>query len=173
VLIYSSLKGGDRGSDDFQPALDLLRPALRAMSELVRLDKQLSEYETSFSEAIYQLEDVAASISSYESDIEDNPRRLAEIEERLDLISRLKRKYGATIEEILQRAAEDQAELESIINRDEIIARLQKQDSQLRKEIGLIAQQLSEQRRRSAELLSVAMEEQLNDLNMRRARFSV
>src|SRR5438045_3772652 len=118
VLIYGSLKGGDRGSDEFQPALDLLRPALRAMSELARLDKELSEYETSFSEAIYQLEDVAASISSYESDIEDDPQRLAEIEERLDLISRLKSKYGATIEEILQRAEDDRAELETIVNRD-------------------------------------------------------
>src|SRR2546421_1518522 len=147
VLIYGSLKGGDRGSDDFQPALDLLRPALRAMSELARLDKELSEYETSFSEAIYQLEDVAASISSYESDIEDDPQRLAEIEERLDLIARLKRKYGlTTIEEILQRAADDQAELETIIHRDELIESLQRQDGLLRQEIGRIAQEISERR---------------------------
>lgn len=173
VLIYGSLKGGDRGSDDFQPALDLLRPALRAMSELARLDKELSEYETSFSEAIYQLEDVAASISSYESDIEDDPQRLAEIEERLDLISRLKRKYGATIEEILQRAEDDRAELETIVNRDELIATLQKQDVQFRRDIGQLATQLSARRREAAGRLSIAMEAQLNDLNMQRARFFV
>ena len=173
VLIYGSLKGGDRGSDDFQPALDLLRPALRAMSELARLDKELSEYETSFSEAIYQLEDVAASISSYESDIEDDPQRLAEIEERLDLISRLKRKYGATIEEILQRAEDDRAELETIVNRDELIATLQKQDVQFRRNIGQLATQLSARRREAAGRLSIAMEAQLNDLNMQRARFFV
>ncbi len=173
VLIYSSLKGGDRGSDDFQPALDLLRPALRAMSELARLDKELSEYETSFSEAIYQLEDVATSISSYESDIEDDPQRLAEIEERLDLISRLKRKYGATIEEILQRAEDDRAELETIVNRDELIATLQKQDVQFRRDIGQLATRLSARRREAAGRLSTAMEAQLNDLNMQRARFLV
>src|SRR6266568_1521306 len=173
VLIYSSLKGGDRGSDDFQPALDLLRPALRAMSELARLDKELSEYETSFSEAIYQLEDVAASISSYESDIEDDPQRLGEIEERLDLISRLKRKYGATIEEILQRAEDDRTELQTIVNRDELIATLQKQDVQFRRDIGQLATRLSARRREAAGRLPIAMEAQLNDLNMQRARFFV
>src|SRR6266852_7144328 len=96
ALVYGALKGGESGGDNFQAALDLLRPALRSMNELARLDKELHESETSLSEAIYQLEDVAASISSYESDIEDDPQRLAEIEERLDLIARLKRKYAVT-----------------------------------------------------------------------------
>ncbi|MFL5591203.1 MAG: DNA repair protein RecN [Ktedonobacteraceae bacterium] len=173
VLVYGAIKGADMGSDDFKPALDQLRVAQRSMGELIRLDDNLKEYADSLEEAIYRLEDVAAGISSYETDIEDNPRRLDEIEERLDVISKLKRKYGSTIEEILKRAADDQVELESIINRDEIIAKLQQQDSQYRREIGLIAQQLSARRREAAERLSAAMEEQLNDLNMKRARFSV
>src|SRR5438874_4063038 len=173
TLVYESIKGGDTG-DDFQSALDLLRPALKALNELSRLDKNLEEHETNLSEALFRLEDVAASISSYESDIEDDPQRLAEVEERLDLIARLKRKYGlTTIEEILQRAADDQAELETIVHRDELIATLQQQDGMLRQEIGLIAQDISERRREAALLLSTAMEEQLDDLNMKRARFSV
>ncbi len=173
ALVYGALKGGESGGDNFQSALDLLRPALRSMNELARLDKELHESETSLSEAVYQLEDVAASISSYESDIENDPQRLADIEERLDLIARLKRKYGATIDEILKRAEEDRAELDTIINRDELIVTLQKQDQQLRRAIGQIAQQLSERRREAAGRLSTEMEEQLNDLNMQRARFSV
>jgi DNA repair protein RecN (Recombination protein N) len=173
TLVYGSIKGGDIG-DDFQSALDQLRPALKALNELARLDKNLEEHETNLSEAIYRLEDVAASISSYESDIEDDPQRLTEVEERLDLIARLKRKYGVTtLEEILQRAADDQAELETIVHRDELIASLQQQDGQLRQEIGRIAQRISERRREAAALLSTAMEEQLDDLNMKRARFSV
>ncbi|GAC1350751.1 MAG: DNA repair protein RecN [Ktedonobacteraceae bacterium] len=173
AIAYGAIKGSDMGGDDFKPALDQLRAAQRSLGELARLDTSLKEYSDNLAEAIYRLEDVAASISSYESEIEDNPRRLAEIGERLDLISRLKRKYGSTIEEILQRAAEDQAELEGIVNRDEIIANLQRQDGQFRREIGLIAQQLSARRREAAERLSAAMEEQLDDLNMKRARFSV
>ena len=173
TIVYGSIKGADSGSDDFKPALDQLRVAQRSISELARLDNSLREFDTSLSEAIYTLEDVAANVSSYEADIEDDPRRLADIEERLDLIARLKRKYGATIEDILQHLVEDQAELDSIVNRDEIIARLQQQDGVMRRDIGIIAQELSARRKASAEHLSAAMEEQLNDLNMKRARFSV
>src|SRR6266699_2801070 len=173
VLVYASIKGEDTG-DDFQSALDQLRPALKALNELAHLDKNLEEHDTNLSEAIFRLEDVAASISSYESDIEDDPQRLTEVEERLDLIARLKRKYGVTtIEEILQRTADDQAELETIVHRDELIASLQQQDGLLRQKIGRIAQGISERRREAAALLSTAMEEQLDDLNMKRARFSV
>jgi len=173
MLVYGAIKGADSGSDDFRPALDQLRTAQKSLSELARLDKSLEEQESSLAEAIYHLEDVAASISSYETDIEDDPQRLADVEERLDVIARLKRKYGPTIEDILQRAAEDQAELDSITHRDELIANLQQQDGQLRHEIGSIAQELSTRRRTAATELSAAMEAQLDDLNMRRARFSV
>src|SRR6266516_806075 len=127
-LVYGAIKGLDVGGDDFKPALDQLQVAQRSLGELTRLDKSLQEYADNLAEAIYRLEDVAASISSYESDIEDNPRRLSDIEERLDQIARLKRKYGATIEEILQRAARDQAELDTITNREELIAQFQRQD---------------------------------------------
>jgi DNA repair protein RecN (Recombination protein N) len=171
--VYGALKGGDATVDGFEPALDQLRPALRALNELVRLDKNLKEEEDALAEAIYRLEEVATSISGYQSDIEDDPQRLAEIEERLDLISRLKRKYGGSIEEILQRAAEDQAELETLVHRDELVEQLQKQDVQLRAEIGQLAQRISERRKAAAATLATAMEEQLNDLNMRRARFQV
>ncbi len=173
AIVYGSIKGGESG-DDYQPALDQLRPALKALGELARLDKSMEEHESNLSEAIYRLEDVAASVSSYESDIEDDPQHLAEIEERLDLIARLKRKYGVTsVEEILKRAEDDQAELDSITHRDELIASLQQQDGKFRQEIGRIAQELSTRRREAATRLSTAMEEQLNDLNMKRARFSV
>ena len=105
-LVYGAIKGAEVGGDDYKPAMDQLRIAQRSLGELARLDKSLQEYADNLAEAIYQLEDVAASISSYESDIEDDPRRLSEIEERLDQIARLKRKYGATIEEILERAGQ-------------------------------------------------------------------
>jgi DNA repair protein RecN (Recombination protein N) len=173
ALVYGSIKGADLAGDGSQAALDLLRGASRALNELARLDRSLREHEANLDEAIYRLEDVAAGISSYEADIEDDPARLAEIEERLDLIARLKRKYGATIEEILKRAEEDRAELDSIVNREEHIRTLEIQDQQLRREIGRIAQELSERRRAAATRLARAMEEQLDDLNMKRARFAV
>jgi DNA repair protein RecN (Recombination protein N) len=173
TLIYGSIKGTDVASDDFKPALDQLSDAQHSLSELVRLDQNMEEYADSLAEAIYQLEDVASSISSYEADIEDDPRRLAEIEERLDLLSKLKRKYGATVEDILKHAAANQVELDKIVNREEMIFKLQQQDSQFRRKIGALAQKLSQRRYEAAQRLAIAMEEQLNDLNMRRARFQV
>ena len=173
TLIYGSIKGSELASDDFKPALDQLSSAQRSLNELVRLDKTMEEYAEMLAEAIYQLEDVASAISSYETDIEDNPHRLAEIQERLDLLSKLKRKYGATIEEILKHAAANQAELDTIVNRDEMITKLQQQDGRFQREIGMLAQKLSQRRYEAAQQLARAMEEQLNDLNMRHARFQV
>lgn len=173
TLIYGSIKGSDLSSDDFKPALDQLQVAQRNILELARLDNTLEDIANTLSEAVYQLEDVATTVSGYESDIEDDPNRLADIEERLDLITKLKRKYGSTIEEILAYAAKSQAELDTIVNRDETIVKLQQQDQQFRRDIGAIAQTISERRQVIAERLSTAMEEQLNDLNMRRARFRV
>ncbi len=173
TLIYGSIKGSDLGGDDFKAALDQLRVAERSLSELARLDSHMEEYEETLAGAIYQLEDIATTISGYESDIEDDPQRLAEIEERLDLIAKLKRKYGATIEEILEYAARGQEELNSIEHREETILKLQREDEEFRREIGTLAGQLSVRRREAARGLAAAMEEQLNDLNMQRARFQV
>jgi DNA repair protein RecN (Recombination protein N) len=172
TFIYSAIKGTDVG-DSFQAALDQLRQAQRSLRELVRLDKNMREYEDTLAETIYQLEDVASAINSYEADIEDDPNQLTTIEERLDLITKMKRKYGDTIEDILQRATDDRAELATIEGRDETILKLQQQDRAFRKAIGSLAQQLSHQRHEAAQHLATAMEAQLNDLNMRRARFQV
>ncbi len=173
TFIYGTIKGNDLSGDDFKPALDQLRLAQRSLSDLVRLDSSMQEYADNLSEALYRLEDVATCISSYEADIEDDPRRLADIEDRLDTINKLKRKYGATIEDILEHATQAQEELDKIVHRDEILAGLQQKDDLLRREIGTLARQLSERRSEAAGSLSTAMEEQLNDLNMARARFLV
>ncbi len=173
TLIYGSIKGSELASDDFKPALDQLGNAQHSLNELVRLDKTMEEYAEMLAEAIYQLEDVASAISSYETDIEDDPHRLEEIQERLDLLSKLKRKYGATIEEMSKHAVANQAELDTIVNRDEMITKLQQQDNRFQHEIGMLAQKLSQRRYEAAQRLARAMEEQLNDLNMRHARFQV
>ena len=173
TLIYGAIKGSDIGGDDFKAALDQLRVAERSLSDLARLDSRMEEYEETLAGAIYQLEDIATTISGYESDIEDDPQRLAEIEERLDLIAKLKRKYGATIEEILAYATRGQEELNSIEHREETILKLQREDEQFRRAIGVLAGQLSARRQGAARRLATAMEEQLNDLNMQRARFLV
>jgi DNA repair protein RecN (Recombination protein N) len=95
------------------------------------------------------------------------------VEERLDLIARLRRKYGATIHEVLAYADEAAAELDSLTHRDERIAELDQQTQRLREEIGALATQLSRVRQQAAVTLARAMEAQLDTLHMKRARFEV
>jgi DNA repair protein RecN (Recombination protein N) len=167
--IYSAIGSGE----DSPSASDLTKGAKRAMDELARLDPSMQEYNAALEEIIYRLEDVAMSVRSYQQSIEADPLRLAEIEERLDLIAKFRRKYGSTIEEILRYAADSAAELDRYQHREERMAALQARDEELRSQIGRLAGQLSQARRRAAMQLAEAMERQLDDLNMKRARFKV
>src|SRR5262249_50047788 len=97
----------------------------------------------------------------------------AEIEERWDLLVRLRRKYGTTIEDILAFAAEAGQELDDLTHREERAAELQQKEQELRRHIGVLAGQLSLRRQSAAAELASAMEHELNDLNMQRARFRV
>ncbi|HLV98614.1 MAG TPA: DNA repair protein RecN [Ktedonobacterales bacterium] len=167
--IYGALSGGEDG----QAAGDLLKGARHDMEELTRLDPSMQEYNTAMEEIIYRLEDVAMSVRSYQESVEADPMRLAEIEERLDLIAKFRRKYGNTVEEILKYAEDSAAELDRYQHREERLAELQARDEALRGQIGQLAGRLSQARSAAAVQLAEAMESQLNDLNMKRARFKV
>jgi DNA repair protein RecN (Recombination protein N) len=112
-------------------------------------------------------------VRGYQGDVAADPARLAVVEERLDLLARLRRKYGATVEDILAYGAEAGAELDQLTHREERIAALQERAERLRDEIGQSAGQLSTRRRMAAAELAAAMERQLEDLSMKRARFTV
>src|SRR5579859_4353601 len=148
-------------AEDGQSAGDLLKGASHAMEELARLDPSMQEYNAALEEIIYRLEDVALSVRSYQESIEADPLRLAEIEERLDLIAKFKRKYGSTIEEILRYAQEAAAELDRYQHREERLAELQARDEELRRQIGQLAGRLSQMRSEAAGRLAEAMERQL------------
>jgi DNA repair protein RecN (Recombination protein N) len=167
--IHDALSGGEDG----QAAADLLKGARHDMEELSRLDPTMQEYNAAMEEIIYRLEDVAMSVRSYQESVEADPMRLAEIEERLDLIAKFRRKYGSTVEEILKYAEDAAAELDRYAHREERLAELQARDEDLRRQIGQLAGRLSQIRSAAAVRLAEAMEGQLNDLNMKRARFKV
>lgn len=163
---------GDPESDA-QGAIDLLAQAQRSLSELRRLDDALSEPGATLEQALFLAQDVAAAITSYQDEIAVDPRRQAVVEERLDLIAKLRRKYGATIEEILAYAAGAERELDELTHREERMSELQEQDRALREQIGTLAGDLSRRRQSAALELSAALERELDELNMRRARFQV
>jgi len=112
-------------------------------------------------------------VRDYRDGIEFNPARLAQIEERLDVIHNLKRKYGDSIEEILAFAERAQAELDTITHSEERIAELEAEEERLLREIGELGQRLSQARREAGERLAQEVERELDDLRMEHARFGV
>ncbi len=171
MAVYAGLSGDPGG--DAPGALDLAATAQRALAELLRLDDSLREQESTIEQALSLLQDVAWAIHAYQDEIAADPDRQAEVEERLDLISRLRRKYGATIEEILAYAETAGAELDELTHREERASMLETTELELRTHIGALAAQLSKRRQVAGERLAAAMERELNDLNMRRARFQI
>jgi DNA repair protein RecN (Recombination protein N) len=165
----------DDDEGDGLAALDLVDQAVRALSALARLDSTLDPQREALESISYQLDDLSATLRDYQESIKSgwDPRRLAQVEDRLELIRRLKRKYGDSIEAILTFAAKAAAELETITHSEERVEELQAQEMALLQEIGLLAAELSLQRRQAAEHLSQAVEAELNDLMMSGARFGV
>jgi DNA repair protein RecN (Recombination protein N) len=112
-------------------------------------------------------------LRAYCDQIEYDPVRIRQVEERLDLIHSLKRKYGDSIGEVLAFGQAAQRELEAITHSEERVEELQAEEDRLLHEVGGLAAQLSAQRREASDWLSAAIEAELADLNMERAHFGV
>jgi DNA repair protein RecN (Recombination protein N) len=164
------LSDGDRGEES---ALDLLNRAARALGDLVRIDAGQSALLESVQAAIYGLEEAARDLTRYRSAIDADPARLSALEERSTLLQGLKRKYGATVADILAYAEQAAAEQAALLGAQDRLDDLAAEAETLRVEIGRQAGALSEARKAAAATLSRRMEAQLGDLNMQRARFAV
>jgi len=153
--------------------LDLLGEVSSGLAKLVELDARLQAQQKTVDEITYQLQELTGSLRSYGEEIEYDPRRLRQVEERLDLIYDLKRKYGDSIEEILAFGESAAEELESLSHSEERIEELQSQEKELLAQIGQLAGELSAARQHASKMLAEAIEEELKDLGMEKARFAV
>ncbi len=160
-------------SRDQQAALDQIAVAERALTNLARYDKQFEEYAHSLNDATAIVQEVARTLQEYREAIEFNPRRLQQVEERLSQIKKLKRKYGDTVEAILNFSEQAEGELNQIENSAERIELLQTHEAVLADELAVLAVELSTKRRVAAEQLGKSVEAELQDLRMGGARFAV
>jgi DNA repair protein RecN (Recombination protein N) len=168
--VYQSLYEGD---GETPAALDALARAAKALAGLAKIDPQLAEHLQTAASAAAQLDDLARTVRGYRERIEFSPKRLQFVEDRLDTLKRLKRKYGSTIEEILTFAQSAAAQLDGITHASERIEELRRQEDKLLRQIGALGQQLSSARKAAAEKLAEGIEAELNDLKMAGARFGV
>ncbi len=173
MLTQQALAALDEGMPDSLAATDLLGQASQALGKLAQIDSQQSALVQQAALLEESLADLARSLRNYLETIEYNPKRLEEVEERLDLLHRLTRKYGGTIEAVLEHAAEARRQLEHISHATERIARLEVEEKAILARLSEQAQALSQRRREAAERLGRAIETELDDLRMAAARFVV
>jgi len=154
-------------------AVDLLQAAALALAGLLRLDPSTSALAETAEQVSYQLEDLAEQVREYRDQVEFNPRRLNQVEERLSLIHNLQRKYGDSIADVLAFAERARQELETIEHSEERIAELEAEEDRLLHEIGRLGGELSRQRGEAGQRLAAGIEAELDELSMARARFGV
>ncbi len=173
ALLATAASDDLSGDENRRGVLDALGRASSTLADLVKLDESQQETLEQLNGALYTLEEVARGLRSYADSIEADPARLAEIEERLDLLQRLKRKYGATIAEVIEFGQEAARQQDELVNSEERLEQLDAEIELLKGRIGELAGELSLRRREAADHLSAAVEGELRDLNMARARFAV
>ncbi|TMC59267.1 MAG: DNA repair protein RecN, partial [Chloroflexi bacterium] len=167
---FNALRAGD---DEGASALDLLGDVKHALAQLAKLDPALVDLQHQVDDAIGVLGDLASTLREYRDRVEFNPVRLAQVEERLQLVFNLKRKYGDSIEAIISFGERATAELDAITHSSERIEELRKREEKLLGELARLAGELSAKRKAAAEKLSAGIERELNDLRMTRAKFLV
>lgn len=160
-------------SPDASAALDQLARASRAITALVRYDKQFEDYARQLTDATAVIDDVARSVRDYREAIEFSPQRLRSVESRLEAIKKLKRKYGESVTAVLAFAAEAEAELAQIENSDALLEAARDRERDLAAGLAGAAIALSRRRQEAATRLSGEVERELHDLRMGGARFAV
>ncbi|MDD3827477.1 MAG: DNA repair protein RecN [Anaerolineae bacterium] len=159
--------------EDQASAVDLLQAAALALAGLLRLDPSTSALAETSEQVGYQLEDLAEQVREYRDQVEFNPRRLNQVEERLSLLHNLQRKYGDSIADVLAFAERARQELETIEHSEERIDELEAEEDRLLHEIGRLGSELSRQREEAGRRLAAGIEAELDELSMARARFGV
>ena len=152
---------------------DLLGQGLHAVNQLVGLDPSLKGVLDQLNNMNYQLVDITAELLSYQDKLEFNPSRQSYLEERLDLIGGLKRKYGDSVEDVLAWSENAALELEGIERGDYLLIELADLEEKYLHKVGSLSEELSIQRKDAATRLSDAIEGELSELSMEQARFSV
>ena len=161
------------GIDGQESVMDLIGQVSKDLSHLEQLDPSLSENFGSVDSLAHQVDELARALRSYRDGIEYSPDRLQELEERLDLINGLKRKYGSTIGEILAFGERSSQELGNLYHSEERAEELKSREMDLRKQVGRLAGQLSEARQQAARRLADAIQEEVAGLALGHAQLLV
>jgi len=164
---YQLIYGGE------ESAADMLGAAASALSGVADINEELSELYGQVQDVLYNAQDTAEDIRALKDELDANPNELEQIEARLDQLYRLKRKYGATVEDIIAFAEKAQSELDMIEASDERLAKLNILCDNALAEVKSAAAELSKVRKASATNMQNLLAGELRELDMPNAEFAV
>ncbi len=168
--VYNNIFEGDL---DNGCAVDIIKDGIHKLSELEEIDKRLQNFKTAIENALYQLDDMKVEIRSYMDSIEFSDNEINDIEERLDLISKLKRKYGTTIEDIFEYRNKTVEDYDNLVNSEKIAHQLEQEITVLKDRYYDTGKKLTILRSKLSKTLEKRVEKELADLNMKGSNFQV
>jgi DNA repair protein RecN (Recombination protein N) len=171
-LYTASMSAYDLLYDGGSSAETSLRGALKLVEELARYDSKFQEAAQQLASTLAVVEDVGATVRDYAEGIQASPDRLAEIEDRLAALDRLKRKYGPTVADVIAFGEQVARKLAEVENRDEIVKTLRADLARAAQMYCEAARALHAERAVAAKRLERSAETQINDLAMK-VRFAI
>ncbi len=172
-LAQQALQVMDEGTPEAPSMTDLAGQMVQALNAIAKIDTSQSELAEQAAAVVDSLEDIAIELRDYLEGMEFNPRRLEQVEDRLDLISKLKRKYGGSIPAVLAFAEDARAQLDTILHAEERIGELEAEEQALLGNLARLGLALSAHRKAAAGTLAAGVESELGDLRMEGAQFAV
>lgn len=170
-LIMENIKSADYNVNEV--AIEAVNTAVRGLEKIAELDNKYSNVLEELRNTYYELEESGRDIASLNEDncFEEEDR--TKIEERLDIIFSLKRKYGSNIEEILEYCDKIKKELYEIENLEEYTNKIKKEIKELEQKMFVIAEKMNDIREKTAKILDEKITNELSDLEMKSAKFQV
>ncbi len=159
---------GDDGS-----ILEALAKIKVDISKAAGFDSSLEEVNQQFVDAVENLKDLSSTLREYSQNLDNDTERLNEIQERLFIFDKLKRKYGGTLESVLQNYEQFSNELSTIEFSTQNIDKLEQEISKSKSELTEIASKITENRSNYAQVLSVLIQDKLAVLELPKARFEI
>ncbi|MGB2895539.1 MAG: DNA repair protein RecN [Anaerolineales bacterium] len=156
-----------------ESAADLLGRVVHSTTCLTKIDQSMADAQSQAQAIIEQVSELVRRLRLYREEILFNPQRLNEVEDRLNMITSLKRKYGGSIEAVLSQAETAREELENITHAEERLKELTEEEDDLLLRLGTLGEQLTQIRQDAGKSLSKAIEHELADLHMQGANFGL
>ena len=154
-------------------AIDIISNSIRNLERIENYDSKYQETANNLKSAYYELQEVSRDISSYKNEVDFNEEEQNQVEERLDLIFSLKRKYGNSVKEILEYKEEVEKEIYRIDNLEEYTKKLKEEQKEVTNKLDMLAEEIHKLREKKAIELSKEINNNLQDLEMKNAKINI